>query len=377
MPFYNDLRPISDDKRQSYSLVFPQDFSKNEKIRTIENLLLLRQDLNIIPAKRSDKNLLIGSWNIKEFGNTTQRLPEAYFYIAEIINRFDLVAIQEIKTTLRDLDIIMRLLGSDWRYLINDVTEGVKGNRERSAYIYNKKRVTPSGLAGEITLWPEVTKGKKIKQLYRTPYLTGFKSGWKKFSIINLHLLPGEKKEDIKDRKEEVDLLVEVIKLKLDKKRFWNDNIILLGDMNFYRPTRNSEKDKPAIEKLVSTGFRELQSLQNIDTNASLSEAYDRMFFNVSEMFKIAKDGAGLEKGGVFNFFNTVYKDGQHSTYKKFMLDVYGGNADLTKIEELKKYYLNTWRKNQVSDHFPIWAEIIIDSSDEFLSLKREAIINS
>jgi hypothetical protein len=53
------------------------------------------------------------SWNLKEFGHLKNRLPETYFYIAEILNRFDLVAVQEVNSTLTDLDIIMRLLGEN------------------------------------------------------------------------------------------------------------------------------------------------------------------------------------------------------------------------------------------------------------------------
>ena len=66
-----------------------------------------------IPKRKVDKNLLIASWNIKEFGHTTQRLSEAYFYIAEIIASFDLIAVQEVKSTVKDLNIVMRILGSD------------------------------------------------------------------------------------------------------------------------------------------------------------------------------------------------------------------------------------------------------------------------
>ena len=192
MPFYNDLRPASDYEQRDYALVFP-DMIVEEKVRTITNLIRLKGGLEQrIPSRKVDKNLLIASWNIKEFGHTTQRLNEAYFYIAEIISRFDLVAIQEVKSTLKDLQIVMRILGSDWNYIINDITDGDSGNSEQSAYLFNNKRLRLSGLAGEIVLWPAITEGSEIKQLKRTPYITGFKAGWKSFTMINLHLHPGD-----------------------------------------------------------------------------------------------------------------------------------------------------------------------------------------
>lgn len=127
-----------------------------------------------VAIRRAEENLIIASLNIKEFGHTTQRLPESYFYIAEIISRFDLVTVQEIKSGLEDLRIILRLLGDDWGYMVNDITEGTNGNSERSCYIFNKTRVRLAGLAGELVLWNELTKNSTIKQLKRTPYFTGF-----------------------------------------------------------------------------------------------------------------------------------------------------------------------------------------------------------
>ena len=120
MPFYNDLRPVADFEKRDFIRVFP-GMTHAEKLRTIDGIIRLRTALDQqIPPRRAVENLLIASWNIKEFGHTSQRLPEAYYYIAEILARFDLVAIQEIKSTRKDLDIVLRILGSDWTYLVND-----------------------------------------------------------------------------------------------------------------------------------------------------------------------------------------------------------------------------------------------------------------
>ena len=339
-----------------------------KKKRTITNLLALRKGLNTeIAVKKSDNNLIIASWNIREFGHLTKRLPEAYFYIAEILNRFDLIAIQEIKSTLDDLNIVMRLLGSDWAYMINDITEGDSGNSERSAYLYNTKRVKLSGIAGEISLHPALTVGSDIKQLKRSPYITGFIAGWKKFSLINLHLHPNKNKDDVAYRKEEVRLLLSAIKEKVDRGRFWNGNLILVGDFNFYE---GENKDNATIQLIYDAGFKEIEALKGIDTNASLSESYDRMFFKVNNYFKIQKEEHGHEIGKVFNPFQYVYTEANLGVYTSKMLADYGGKKDLTQGNLLQKYFVHPWRKNQLSDHFPIWAEIIIDSSDDFLENK-------
>lgn len=372
MPWYNDLRPDKgDDKKKDYALLFPE-MTQTEKIRCIENLLVLRDGLDReIPAKKTDQNLLLASWNIKELGHTTQRLPEAYFYLAEILNRFDLIAVQEVKSSLKDIDILLRLLGSDWAYMVNDITEGRSGNSERSAYIYNKKSIELSGIAGEITLWEELTATAPIKQLKRTPYITGFQSGWKKFSLINLHLHPGEDDDDLALRYQEVKLFLAAIAEKLRNNRFWNDNLIVLGDFNFYSDTAQTEKDGPAVQLFNDSGFRELDQLQGANTNASQTQGYDRLFFRTNKYFQIQRNEQGAEKAGVFNPFRYVFTDGQVPVYAAAMREDYQGNLSD------EAYFQRYWKKNQISDHFPIWTEIIIDSSDSFLREKLQLIQNN
>ena len=169
MPWYNDLRPESDKKTIANALVFPS-MTNVEKKRALNNLLSLRKALNQeVAQKVTDQNVIIATWNLKEFGHLTKRLPETYFYIAEIISRFDLVAVQEIKGSMDDFEILMRLLGTHWAYLIADITEGKDGNSERFAYLYDKRRIQPSGLAGEIVLWDDITRDSDLKQLNTQP----------------------------------------------------------------------------------------------------------------------------------------------------------------------------------------------------------------
>jgi endonuclease/exonuclease/phosphatase family metal-dependent hydrolase len=364
MPFYNDLRPADDFKRRDYELIFPQ-MTLPEKRRTIEKLLLLKEDLNnAIAPRRTDKNLIVASWNIKEFGHTTQRIPESYFYIAEILSSFDLIAIQEIKSSLDDLYIIMRLLGDDWGYLVNDITEGDSGNSERSCYIFNKKRVQLAGLAGEIVLWDDITRFSTLKQLKRTPYITGFTAGWKTFAMINLHLHPGQKETDIAYRREEVTLLLKALAEKKKRSGLWSENLICVGDFNFYD---GMTRDDPTIQIIRDAGFDEVSGLAGLDTNVSKTNAYDRFFLSKNDYFTLRQNDVGLDSGGVFDPFNTVFTIGEAPTYASYMIDDYTGSKDMTEPANQSSYFKHPWRKNQLSDHFPIWFELIIDSSPLFL----------
>ena len=81
MPFYNDLRPDADFETRDFARVFPH-MTEAERKRCIEGLLRLKSALRRdVQARRTESNLLVASWNLKEFGHTIQRLPEAYFYI--------------------------------------------------------------------------------------------------------------------------------------------------------------------------------------------------------------------------------------------------------------------------------------------------------
>ncbi len=360
MPWYNDLRPQSDDKKIDYALIFPS-LNNAQRKRIIQDLLLLRQDLDLkIPEKNSDRSLLLASWNLKEFGHLTKRIPDSYFFIAEIINRFDLVAVQEIKSGLNDLNILMRLLGSNWSYTITDITEGDDGNSERFGYIYDTRKVTFSGLSGELVLWDDLTKNSPIKQLKRTPAITGFKAGWKSFSLVNVHFQPAEDKKAI--RKEEVRLLLEAIKEKLKNKRLWNENLIMLGDTNLYKT------DTDIVDMITQTAFTEADNLKGKYTNVSETEIYDRIFLRVDKaFFHLEKDHNGKEIGDVYKPFEAVYTEAQRSYYHEYMLAHKEDSSTLTSDAKFKSYYHQYWKRNQLSDHNLIWIAITIDSTNEFL----------
>ena len=71
MPFYNQLRFILK--------------KSEERKRTVENLIRLRNQLDtLVPSKDAEDNLLIATWNIRDFGKPVKkrrgrgpRLPES------------------------------------------------------------------------------------------------------------------------------------------------------------------------------------------------------------------------------------------------------------------------------------------------------------
>lgn len=338
MPFYPNLRALP----------------LKERIPVIDNILSLQKNLRKeIPSKRLESNLLIATWNIREFGKNQKalRLPECFYYIAEIISTFDLVAVQEIGYNLTDLTTLMRLLGSDWDYIITDVTEGTSGNGERLAYLYDKRKVTFRKIAGEIVLPPK--KGENPEQFARSPFIVAFQSGWFKFYIVTTHIYYGDdnkKGEKFARRVGEIEAISEFIAKRSKKERA---NYILLGDFNI---TGTTEKDA-TYQALLKGGFsipEKIVKLSNRYSNKNQDKPYDQIAYIDQPGFM--EFGEEERSAGIFNFFNHVFTDKFKSNYKKY----------------LNKLDYETWKTFQMSDHLPLWMEFNVNYSENYLKRLRK-----
>jgi hypothetical protein len=101
LPLHSGKPDLGRVSPMNYSML--NDLPKAEMKRGISNLKALRAQLSAkIPAKDAEDNLLLATWNIRDLGKAGggwgygERLPESYFYIAEILSRFDFIAVQEV-----------------------------------------------------------------------------------------------------------------------------------------------------------------------------------------------------------------------------------------------------------------------------------------
>jgi hypothetical protein len=238
MPFYQKINP-------------KEDWGK----RTLDRLLKLREALKEIPERTQKETLLLATWNIREFDSSKygKRMDEAIYYIAEIIDRFDLVAVQEVRKDLEGLDRLMEILGGNWEYIFTDTTEGRLGNEERMAFLYDRRKVSFGGLAGELVLPPVERDGelKPVTQLARTPFMCGFKSGWTKFILATVHILWGEEEEEAEppERINEIRQVAQFLKERTLDETAWARNLILLGDFNIFKP------ENATFKELEKAGF--------------------------------------------------------------------------------------------------------------------------
>jgi hypothetical protein len=120
--------------------------------RCAERLLAMRQSLAPLRARKSDGSLLLATWNIRDFDSNKfgfgPRLPETFYYIAEIISYFDLVAVQEVNRDLSAFERVTAILGREWDYIATDATVGPSGNDERMAFLYNTQKIWFRKVAG-------------------------------------------------------------------------------------------------------------------------------------------------------------------------------------------------------------------------------------
>ena len=325
----------------------------------LQDLRSLFADLEI-PERNLDRSILIATWNIREFDSNKygHRTDESIQYIAEIISRFDLVAVQEVRRSLAALERLMAMLGPHWKYLISDVTEGRQGNGERLAFLYDSRKIRLSGLVGEVVLPPR--DGEPADQIARTPYLVGFKAGWAKFALVTAHLLWGSSKADDPRRLAEIAHLSSLLSKRASDKTSWTRNMILLGDFNIFDPADES------AQILRENGFVVPESLIEARSNYKRDRAYDQITFHV-DRDRIA----GGARGGVVDFSDTIYRDEDESLYLSEMGDAYFWNPDgeIRSVAGRHDYY-RSWRTHQMSDHYPLWTELHIDYSGRYIERK-------
>jgi len=292
-----------------------------------------------IPESILDKKIKIATWNIREFGKQARKKASIHF-IAEILNCFDLIAITELRANLNDFSKVLSILGPFWRVVYSDFLMDRGGNRERMAYLYNKRSVTFTGLASELDgprkKDPESKEYLPKITWWRSPFLASFKAGNFDFVMITAHIRWGA---DETERIKPLKLLAEVIDKKRRQSYSVDQDIILLGDFNI------PALDDDLFNAVTSKGLRIPAALRNLEFGSNLAKKkrYDQILHYPGST-KCFTDNAG-----VLDF----YKGGIPKLYP---------GLGLTKHEFTY----------QLSDHLPLWIEVDIDLEDE----KLDQIIN-
>ena len=283
-----------------------------------------------IPSSKIDETLNIATWNIRDFGKKA-RTEAAIHYIAEILGQFDLITIIELRDDLADHGKVLTVLGPYWGAVYSDMIPDPGGNRERIAFIYDKRAVIFNGLAAEADP-PREKKGQEYLSKiswWRSPYMASFRSGNFDFVVLAAHIRWGKNGAS---RKGELQLLADWVDAKRKEKHHADKDIIVMGDFNI--PSLDSD----LFDAITSKGLRIPESLRGLDfgTNLARNKRYDQIL-----QYPIYPENF-TDRGGI--------------------LDFYADN-----IEALFPGMSKQKFTFQISDHLPLWMQVNTDIADQLL----------
>jgi endonuclease/exonuclease/phosphatase family metal-dependent hydrolase len=294
-----------------------------------------------IPPRMVDRNLLIATWNLREFGGLTKAwesgprdVPKRNLrdvaLIAEVVRQFDLIAIQEVQGDLRALRHMMKALGPNWGFLLTDTGVGDFSGNERLAFVFDTQRVKLSGLAGEVVIPVEqlaaATQGQISRQFARPPYAVSFLAGDTTFVLITLHILWGKAPAD---RVPELKAIADWLAGWAARESEWGHNLICLGDFNIDR------RGDALYDAFASSGLAPPPALNDVPRTIFDSSAKPHFYDQIAWFHDGAPARPVLEliprEAGSFDFLPLTL-----------------GKAGATTKVQLSF---------RISDHYPLWAK--------------------
>lgn len=213
---------------------------------------------------KTNASVKICSWNIRDFGKTKD--DAEILFIANTINSFDIVLIQEVVAGPGGAYAVARLndqlnrLGNKWDYSVSDPTYGGSYKTERYAFLWKTSRVDKLGNA-----WLEQNFKLEID---REPYYATFQYYEKSFTLANYHAITKSKQPE-----------TEVKYFKFLPAQYPSLNLLFCGDFNL-------PQSHTVFIPLKRTGYMaaltgQKTSLKNtcIESDCLASE-FDNIFYN-------------------------------------------------------------------------------------------------
>jgi endonuclease/exonuclease/phosphatase family metal-dependent hydrolase len=290
-----------------------------------------------VPAKAKG-NLLIGTWNLRQFSRITKRWrptptdnPKRNLQdlccMAEVISRFDVCALVELKNNLEALRLLMQALGPDWSFVVSDTVEGHPGNYERLGFAFDQRRIRLSGLVGEVVIPDEELRTANAimrRQFVRTPYCVSFRAGERGFTLVTLHIIWGKPTE----RTPELRRIAKWFADHAQDPDDFNRNMIALGDFNI---DRLGDPNWKAF--VVDYGLSPPDKLLDVPRTVGESKS-KHTFYDQIAWFTKGKGSA----------LTLTYKDAGGFIWSDYLL------------KNVKN------KEARISDHYPLWTEFSLAS---------------
>lgn len=308
-----------------------------------QGLLALKDRIDAakIPPSQLDQTINVAVWNIREFGKVRRTIP-AIHYIAEILGQFDLIAIVELRKNLEDLGRVLPFLGSSWDVTYSDWIQDFGGNDERVAFLYDRRAITFTGLAAEVDA-PRIKKAEEwlaSRSFWRAPYMASFRSGNFDFIAIATHTRWGD---NLAARQAEIQLLAEWIDVRFKSEYVEDNDLIVMGDFNI------PKLDDPLFKALTSRGLMIPSCLKELrvgdrvirGSNLGTDARYDQILHMPTMKTRFTNEGGAL--------------------------DFFISDARIKELFPGKNYSRQEF-SFQMSDHFPVWAQIKTDIEEQRLT---------
>jgi len=278
--------------------------------------------------------LLIGTWNIANFGAQARRACD-HRLIAEILSWFDVVAVQECRDNVGDLYDVLHYMGKGWQAVMSDAS----GNNERMVFLYDSTRVIRLDEIGEIGFPPTAVDRIRLEGVKghfagfdRSPYLASFQLKGTPLSVqlVNVHLFYGSStRGDIERRALETAAVAKWTDLRHRSPYLGAREVIALGDFNMPKPTRDG--GNVVYDALTSEGLVTPPHSTEIGSAIASDNQYDQV-----ALFPAGAKG-WLVDVGVFDYDAVVFRE----LFERKGRAVFEGYL---------RYYL--------SDHRPMWVQL-------------------
>jgi endonuclease/exonuclease/phosphatase family metal-dependent hydrolase len=304
--------------------------------RIAKGLLALRRRIEAakIPPSALDQSINVAIWNVRELGKV-RREQASIHYLAEILGQFDLVALVELRDGLEDLGRVLPILGPSWDVVYSDWMADAGGNRERTAFLYDRRAVAFNGLAAEVDA-PRSKRGDEYlasRSFWRAPYMCSFRSGNFDFVAIAAHARWGN---DPAGRRAELAMLAEWIDARFEGRYAEDRDLIVMGDFNTPKIGDDVFAALASRGLMVPNALRELKAGNKAIGGSNLNKdmRYDQILH-----LPTMKDRFS-DRGGVLDF----YIDDDH------IKELYPGKG-----YDARRFSF------QLSDHFPVWIQVRTD----------------
>jgi len=270
----------------------------------------ITQPVEYTTSKSFTEEISLLSFNIQIFGQSKMANKTVVDILVDIISKYDIIAIQEVRDASGQSVInFMKLLDPKYDYILGP-REGRSSSKEQYWFIYDKTKLRVIDSA----VYPDLTDAfeRRPKAVYFEHVNNIFD-----FVVINKHVAPGDALKEISYTPKLFNYFYNLFK---------DPDIILVGDLNADGSYFN--------ERLLTQIFPQNDFLVVIDnslntTVAASQNTYDRIIIS-----------------------KTVFED-------------FTGNYGVYIFEEYYDFSKLNIQSKHISDHYPIWATFYINKDTD------------